>query len=269
MKDMDKTEENLIEETASEEKKSRLNTSVLKKLVEEDDGKASKDKEDNGSFVEIEENKSEDKKEDKKKAAPRKKTSADKYLKSEVYDSRKKNKKLRKFFNNALVVLAAIVLGYALTTFCFCTVYMSGPSMEKTLSHGDELIMSKLAYLVGNVERYDIVAIQKLGSTEYYDIKRVIGLPGDTVSVVGGVLIVNGKQVDTELPSYYVDSLGRLSKPVELGKDEYFVLGDNPDYSVDSRFVNFGNILKSEIKGKIIYRILPTSKSGRIKAIED
>ena len=167
MKDMDKTEENLIEETASEEKKSRLNTSVLKKLVEEDDGKASKDKEDNGSFVEIEENKSEDKKEDKKKAAPRKKTLADKYLKSEVYDSRKKNKKLRKFFNNALVVLAAIVLGYALTTFCFCTVYMSGPSMEKTLSHGDELIMSKLAYLVGNVERYDIVAICSFFEYEY------------------------------------------------------------------------------------------------------
>jgi signal peptidase I, bacterial type len=197
--------------------------------------------------------------------AKKDKKSIEYLLKGELEDNKKLPKKLRRFLNYSLVILAAGVLGYAFYAFFFCTVFMTGPSMEGTLYHNDELILSKCAYMIKDVERYDIVAIQRFGSNEYYDIKRVIGLPGDTVSVVGGILVVNGQQVDDDIPCKYVDQMGRLNRPIKLGDGEYFVLGDNPEHSEDSRFVNFGNVQENEIKGKIIYRILPKERSGKIR----
>ena len=186
-------------------------------------------------------------------------------LKGELGEKKKVSKKMRRFLNYSLVLLAAGVLGYAFYAFFFCTIYMTGPSMEGTLQHNDELILCKCSYYLSDVERYDIVAIKRFGSNEYYDIKRVIGLPGDTVSIVGGILVVNGQQVDDDIPCKYVDQMGRLNRPVKLGESEYFVLGDNTAHSEDSRFVNFGNVQENEIKGKIIYRVLPKEKAGKIE----
>ncbi len=197
--------------------------------------------------------------------AKKDKNSIEYLLRGELEEKKKTSRKKRKALNYMLVVLAAAVLGYAFYAFFFCTVYMSGPSMEGTIQNEDELIMSRFAYLVGDIERYDIVAIKRFGSNEYYDIKRVIGLPGDTVSLVGGILVVNGQQVDDDIPCKYVDLEGRLNSPVKLGDEEYFVLGDNPANSEDSRFINFGNVQKNEIKGKIVYRLLPKDEAGKIK----
>ena len=197
--------------------------------------------------------------------AKKDKNSIEYLLRGELEEKKKTSRKKRKALNYMLVVLAAAVLGYAFYAFFFCTVYMSGPSMEGTLHNEDELIMSRFAYLVGDIERYDIVAIKRFGSNKYYDIKLVIGLPGDTVSLVGGILVVNGQQVDDDIPCKYVDLEGRLNSPVKLGDEEYFVLGDNPANSEDSRFINFGNVQKNEIKGKIVYRLLPKDEAGKIK----
>ena len=197
--------------------------------------------------------------------AKKDKNSIEYLLRGELEEKKKTSRKKRKALNYMLVVLAAAVLGYAFYAFFFCTVFMSGPSMEGTLHNGDELIMSRFSYMVGDVERYDIVAIKRFGSNEYYDIKRVIGLPGDTVSLVGGILVVNGQQVDDNIPCKYVDLEGRLNSPVKLADNEYFVLGDNPANSEDSRFINFGNIQKNEIKGKIVYRLLPSDESGKVE----
>ena len=193
------------------------------------------------------------------------KNSIEYLLRGELGEKKKTSRKKRKILNYAILLLAAAVLGYAFYAFFFCTVFMSGPSMEGTLHNEDELILSRFSYLVGDIERYDIVAIKRFGSNEYYDIKRVIGLPGDTVSLVGGILVVNGEQVDDSIPCKYVDVEGRLNSPVKLGDDEYFVLGDNPANSEDSRFINFGNIQKNEIKGKIVYRLLPREEAGKIQ----
>ena len=200
-----------------------------------------------------------------KKSRKDKKKSIEYLLKGELEEKKKSSRKVRKILNYSLVLLAAGVLGYAFYAFFFCTIFMTGPSMEGTLHHNDELVLCKCAYYLSDVERYDIVAIQRFGSNEYYDIKRVIGLPGDTVSIVGGILVVNGQQVDDDIPCKYVDQMGRLNRPVKLGDDEYFVLGDNPEHSEDSRFVNFGNIQGNEIKGKVIYRLLPKEDSGKVK----
>ena len=152
-----------------------------------------------------------------KKSRKDKKKSIEYLLKGELEEKKKSSRKVRKILNYSLVLLAAGVLGYAFYAFFFCTIFMTGPSMEGTLHHNDELVLCKCAYYLSDVERYDIVAIQRFGSNEYYDIKRVIGLPGDTVSIVGGILVVNG------------------------------------------------NIQGNEIKGKVIYRLLPKEDSGKVK----
>lgn len=170
----------------------------------------------------------------------------------------------RRIINTVLIVFAAIVLGYGLITFCVQTVYMTGSSMESVISDGDELILNKLAYKASKIRRYDIVAIKKIGSDDYYDIKRVVGLPGDSISVVAGRLVINGKHTNDELPFSYINTPGVLDETIKLGDEEYFVIGDNTSNSEDSRYINYGNVQKSEIKGKISYRISPKEKRGKI-----
>ena len=171
----------------------------------------------------------------------------------------------KRLFNTFLIIFAAIVLGYGFITFCFQTVYMTGPSMESTISNNDELVMNKIAYKFGKIKRNDIVAIKKIGSDDYYDIKRVVGVPGDTVSVVAGRLVINGKHTSDDLPYSFINSPGVLSETITLGDEEYFVLGDNTSNSEDSRYINYGNVQKSEIKGKITYRLSPKDKRGKVK----
>ena len=177
-------------------------------------------------------------------------------------ENKEKNVIGKRLFNTFLIIFAAIVLGYGLITFCIQTVYMTGPSMEPTISNDDELILNKLSYKFGRIQRNDIVAIQKIGSDDYYDIKRVVGIPGDSISVVAGRLVINGKHTSDEMSYSYINSAGLLNETITLGDDEYFVLGDNTSNSEDSRYVNYGNVQKSEIKGKITYRISPKEKRG-------
>ena len=178
----------------------------------------------------------------------------------------KKRKSLgRRLINTFIIIFAALVLGFGTIEFCVQSVFMTGPSMESTISDNDELILNKVAYKFGRIKRYDIVAIKKIGSDDYYDIKRVVGLPGDTISVVAGRLVINGKHTNDDFSFSYINSPGVLDKTIELGEEEYFVLGDNTSNSEDSRFVNYGNVQKCEIKGKISYCILPGDKRGKVK----
>ena len=178
--------------------------------------------------------------------------------KSHDFRLQKKDKKVQKpsfirsFSNTFLIVFTAVILGYGLIQFCGQTVYMTGPSMESELHDGDVLIVNKLSYLFGRVKRNDIVAIKRIGENNYYDLKRVIALPGDNISVVGGRLVINGKQVSEDLPYSHINSPGVLED------------GDNTSNSEDSRYANFGNVQKSEIKGKIVYRLSPKEKRGKI-----
>ncbi len=181
-------------------------------------------------------------------------------------DVEKVNKKHtgRFILNTLFIIFAAVVLGYGLVQFCVQTVYMTGPSMESTISDGDELVLNKLAYKFGKIRRYDIVAIKRIGSKDYYDIKRVVGLPGDTISVVAGRLVINGKHTNDDYSFSYINSPGLLDESIVLGDEEYFILGDNTSNSEDSRFINYGNVQKSEIKGKVMYRIFPEETRGNI-----
>lgn len=166
--------------------------------------------------------------------------------------------------NTIIIIFAAIVLAFGLIQFCVQTIYMTGPSMESTISDGDEVVLNKIIYKFKRIKRNDIVAIKRIDSDDYYDIKRVVGLPGDSISVVAGRLVINGKHTNDNFSFSYINSPGILDNTIKLGDEEYFVLGDNTSNSEDSRFVNYGNVQKSEIKGRISYRVSPKENRGDI-----
>jgi signal peptidase I len=110
-------------------------------------------------------------------------------------------------------------------------------------------------------KRYDVVLFQKKDKSN--NIKRIIGLPGETVIIQNGRVYINGTLLETDKLSPIVLE-GVAKNPVELGENEYFLLGDNTDSSEDSRFQNMGNIQESQIVGRVWFRIFPFRKISLI-----
>ena len=99
-----------------------------------------------------------------------------------------------------------------------------------------------------------------------YFIKRVIGLPGETVQIADdGTILINGKALDDKYGTEKITDPGLAEYPVKLKDNEYFVLGDNRNHSEDSRFSDVGAVRKEQIVGRVIYRILPFRKAGRVR----
>ena len=180
-----------------------------------------------------------------------------------------KKPKYKKFFKAlflwiieiALVILAAyLIIEYAVekTT-------MMGVSMNTTLNDGDKIIINKMAYLRGEPERNDVIVFsQSKTGHGYYNIKRVIGLPGETVEIINGAVYIDGKKMSEVIPVEPMRVAGLADDAILLGENEYFVLGDNRNYSEDSRFANIGIIVKGDIIGKAWMRLEPFSIIDKI-----
>ena len=135
--------------------------------------------------------------------------------------------------------------------------------MENVLKQGDMVVMEKFS----EIRRFDIVVFPFQGSDVFY-IKRIIGLPGETIRIdEDGNIYVNGEilEEDYGYETIVPAMIGRAGEEIKLGEDEYFLMGDNCNNSEDSRYVNIGNISKKEINGKVVFRISPRSEIGMIK----
>ena len=180
-----------------------------------------------------------------------------------------KKPKYKKFFKAlfwwiieiVFVILAAwLIIEYAVekTT-------MLGVSMNTTLNDGDKIIINKLAYIKGEPERNDVIVFSQSKSGHgYYNIKRVIGLPGETVEIVNGEVYINGVRLTEVIPVEAMRVAGLADDALLLGENEYFVLGDNRNYSEDSRFANIGIVVKNDIIGKAWMRLEPFSIIDKI-----
>ena len=165
-------------------------------------------------------------------------------------------------FEIAVVILFAFVLVYF-----FGQVRTNiGSSMELTLADGDRVLLDRLSYSVGSPKRNDIIAFKPNGSsTSHTHIKRVIGLPGETIQIMDGIIYINGK-VYLEKADYPLMTNGGLaSEPITLDVKEYFVLGDNRNDSEDSRYADIGLVNLDYIEGKVWLRIAPTDSFGRVE----
>ena len=142
---------------------------------------------------------------------------------------------------------------------------VSGSSMESTLSNGDNLIIDKLSYRFHDPERFDVVVFPFQGSKVYY-IKRIIGLPGETVRIDdNGVIYINGEVLHESYGREVILNPGRARTEITLGEDEYFVMGDNRNNSEDSRFEDVGNISRDDLIGRAWVRIYPFNEMGKVE----
>ena len=164
--------------------------------------------------------------------------------------------------------LLYIVLSIAFT-WCVCTFVgqrteVSGSSMETTLSDKDQLIVDKMTYRFRDPKRYDIVVFPYQYQDNTYYIKRIIGLPGETVQILSGMVYIDGMRLDEHYGNEIMENPGIAEEPLTLGEDEYFVLGDNRNNSSDSRASDVGLIHRKDLIGRAWIRVWPLSQIGVI-----
>lgn len=157
-----------------------------------------------------------------------------------------------------------ILLTYLIIHFVGQRTVVDGRSMNPTLNDGDNLIVEKITYRFRDPERFDIIVFPYDDS--HYYIKRIIGLPGETVQIdLEGNIYINGEILEEDYGKETILDPGRAVQPVTLGDDEYFVLGDNRNNSKDGRNELVGNIKRDDIIGRAWVRIWPLSDFGLLK----
>lgn len=143
---------------------------------------------------------------------------------------------------------------------------VEGSSMEPTLSNGDNLIVDKLSYHFHKPERFDVIVFPDAEEKNKLYVKRIIGLPGETVQIdENGYIYINGEHLEEAFGLEVIRDAGRAKEGITLGKDEYFVMGDNRNDSLDSRTEKVGNVHRNIIIGRAMFRIYPLSKLGAIR----
>lgn len=174
---------------------------------------------------------------------------------------------IREIIKWAIKIVITIGVAFLVVHFCLLRTIMTGSSMDNTLVNGQEVIINKGAYLVFSPSRNDVIATyitdeEKVDDDYVITIRRVVGLPGEKIQVKKGYIYINGVEFQEKYKMPVMISGGIADKEVTLGKDEYFVLGDNRNDSEDSRFRSFGNVKKRNILGRVIFKMDPFSMIG-------
>ena len=176
------------------------------------------------------------------------------------------NKRLKDILSTSIYFLIVLILTFLVVTYVGQRTMVIGSSMEPMLSDGDNLIVDKLSYRFNEPQRFDIIVFPFRYAEKTYYIKRIIGLPGETLFIdENGTIFINGEELQESYGKEIIKDPGRAYEPITLGEDEYFVLGDNRNNSSDSRDPVVGNIHRDEFIGKAWMRIWPFSKMGMIK----
>ncbi len=160
--------------------------------------------------------------------------------------------KLVKFLLELVPYVVILVVVVLIRTYICTPIMVSGPSMQPTLDGGELMLLNKLS----DLERFDVVVVDI--ETEEI-IKRIIALPGETITCENGIVYVNGKRQDEEYSKGYTFDFEK----VILEEDEYFVMGDNREDSKDSRMI--GPVKKEQIKGTAKFVLYPFGEFGNIE----
>lgn len=186
-----------------------------------------------------------------------------------------KKKKVKGYFLEGLLYVALfLVCVFVIPNYVVQRAKVSGPSMMNTLQDEDNVLVSKISYELHDPERFDIVVFYPYKGREEYKndkekqkehfVKRVIGLPGEKIQIIGSDIYINGEKLDEHYGKDPITEGGIAKEPITLGKDEYFLLGDNREVSFDSRYEEIGPIHKDAIDGKAVLRIWPLKTFGKI-----
>lgn len=173
---------------------------------------------------------------------------------------------VKEIVSTLLYILVVLSVTYLVIVFVGQRTKVEGASMEPTLHDRDNLIVDKISYRFHEPERFDIIVFPFRYEEKTYYIKRIIGMPGETVRIdEAGTIFINGEELAENYGKEVMVSAGRASETITLGEDEYFVLGDNRNNSSDSRDPSVGNIHRKEIIGRAWVRIWPFEKMGVLR----
>ena len=177
---------------------------------------------------------------------------------------REKNIKSALYFT--MYLLGIFLAAYLIINYVAQRTIVIGDSMNETLHDEDNLIVDKLTYRFRDPKRFEIIVFPYEQEENTLYIKRIIGLPNETVYIdESGNIYINDVLLVENYGKETIISPGLAANPITLGPDEYFVLGDNRNCSRDSRYEDVGLISFDKIEGRAIFRIFPFNKFGRIK----
>lgn len=164
--------------------------------------------------------------------------------------------KIKEIIKEYGVFIVVIILIIGIRLFVCSPINVNGSSMSNTLKDGDIMILNKIGMKVNGLKRFDIVVVR---TKDNYLIKRIIGLPGETIEYKNEKLYINGKKMEDK---YNLNNTEDFEE-VKIGKDEYFVMGDNRNVSRDSRLI--GPVEKKDILGKTNFVLFPLKKFGSVE----
>lgn len=212
---------------------------------------------------------------------------------SEKSQPEDRSKRIMKGFLEIAIYIAIILTCiYVIPTYVAQRTIVAGSSMNDNLQNKDNLLVNKLSYIFSGPERFDVIVFYPHGNKhpdtfldylkgllphgaseeegeeqeedDYY-IKRVIGLPGETIQIQGSDIYIDGERLEENYGKMPITNSGIAKDPITLEDDEYFVLGDNREISLDSRYESVGPVKKELIAGKAVLRIWPFSGFGFVK----
>lgn len=141
-----------------------------------------------------------------------------------------------------------------------------GDSMSPVLSNGDTVLVNRIIYNAMAPRRGDVIVFKPKGNkNSHYYIKRIIGLPGETVEIIENSIFIDGEKLEEDYETSSIDDVGIVSDKMVLGNNEYFVLGDDRENSEDSRNADVGNVKRSYIYGKAWFVSSPRKHIGFVK----
>lgn len=149
----------------------------------------------------------------------------------------------------------AVFLAFVLVFSVGMKISMVGVSMEPALYNGQEVLVNRFIYKITSPKRGDVIAFLPNGNqNSHYYLKRIVGLPGESIQIIDGYVYINGERLPEDEYDKMAD-YGIVGNEIQLGSDEYFVLGDNRNMSEDSRSGNIGAVKKDTIAGKVWFHL--------------
>ena len=178
--------------------------------------------------------------------------------------SKRKNSLGRELLEDVVLVIVVLAVVFILKNYVLINAVIPSGSMENTIMTGDRVFGNRLAYRFGEPERGDIVIFKYPDNEEELYIKRVIGLPGDKVEIRDGLVYLNDSAKPLEEPYLKETPVGDYG-PYQVPEDGYFMLGDNRNWSRDSRFWENTYVTREEVLAKAVFRYYPFDEIGTIE----